>query len=78
MLPPWMWERTALGRGTAVSACNSIPGVANQRLLSRPIDQEMGLERSLDRFPVPIVTSEPDDLRNWAAMLAVAVSLFQC
>ena len=32
MLPEWMWERTALGRGKAIALSNDEPGTANQYL----------------------------------------------
>jgi hypothetical protein len=69
MLPPWMWKRTALGRGTAVAISNDIPGVANHRLRTRV--QERDEPDDVDqRIPVPVVTSEVRDLTRWSLMVS--------
>lgn len=69
VLPPWMWKRTALGRGTAVALKNDVPGVANQQLQVQPqtLDTSEGIKR---RIPVPVVTSEIQDLSRWSLMVA--------
>ncbi|MBD2067759.1 hypothetical protein H6F93_09490, partial [Leptolyngbya sp. FACHB-671] len=69
MLPAWMWKRTALGRGTAVAISNDIPGVANQRLKIR-VQERDEPEDARQRIPVPVVTSEVQDLARWSLMLA--------
>ncbi len=69
MLPPWMWKRTALGRGTAVALSNDIPGVANQRLKTQ-IQERNEPKNAEQRISVPVVTSEVRDLARWSLMLA--------
>lgn len=84
MLPEWMWARTALGQGQLVALRNGEPGVANQRLQQSFVGREgrrarrearrqkAGHEsatRKVKQLPVPVVTGEPRDLRNWSAML---------
>jgi len=69
MLPPWMWKRTALGRGTAVAISNDIPGVANQRLKTQVQDRDEP-EDANQRLPLPVVTSEVRDLARWSLMVA--------
>jgi formylglycine-generating enzyme required for sulfatase activity len=69
MLPEWMWERTALGQGTAVALSNDIPGAANQQLKSRVLERDVPVDAD-QRLPVPVVTSEVRDLTNWSLMLA--------
>jgi len=69
MLPAWMWQRTALGRGTAVAISNDIPGVANQRLKTR-VQARRAPEDANQRLPVPVVTSEVRDLARWSLMVA--------
>jgi formylglycine-generating enzyme required for sulfatase activity len=69
MLPEWMWERTALGRGAAVALSNDRPGAANQRLTVRLLEQDEP-EETAQRLSVPVVTSEVRDLTNWSLMLA--------
>ncbi len=69
MLPAWMWQRTALGRGTRVAISNDLPGGANQRLKIQV--QERDEPEDIDqRIPVPVVTSEVQDLAGWSLMLA--------
>jgi formylglycine-generating enzyme required for sulfatase activity len=69
MLPAWMWQRTALGRGTAVAMSNDIPGVENQRLKMR-IQARTVPEDADQRIVVPVVTSEVLDLARWSLMVA--------
>lgn len=69
MLPEWMWQRTALGRGNPVALSNDRPGAANQQLITRVLSREEP-EDIARRVSVPIVTSEVRDLRNWSLMLA--------
>ena len=70
MLPQWMWARTALGRGKAVSLSNGIPGVANRRLMPYALGREMLSFEDRKLSPIPVVTSEPRDLNNWGLMLS--------
>jgi formylglycine-generating enzyme required for sulfatase activity len=69
MLPEWMWERTALGRGNPVALRNCIPGVSNQRLMMRLIEREVPNDAQ-QRVSIPVVTSEVRSLSNWSLMLA--------
>ena len=69
MLPPWMWKRTALGRGTAVAIANDIPGAANQQLKPRIQERDEPTDAG-QRIAVPVVTSEVRDLARWSLMVA--------
>ncbi|MFZ9740088.1 MAG: SAV_2336 N-terminal domain-related protein, partial [Prochlorotrichaceae cyanobacterium] len=71
VLPEWMWERTALGQGTAVSLRNDRPGVANTSLAVSTLDSDdqEELNTQKHRVPVPVVTSAVSTLANWSAML---------
>ncbi|MDA0267407.1 MAG: SAV_2336 N-terminal domain-related protein, partial [Cyanobacteria bacterium] len=69
MLPPWMWKRTALGRGTAVAIRNDSPGVANQRLKLQ-VQERDEPEDALQRVAMPVVTSDVQDLTRWSLMVA--------
>ncbi len=69
MLPEWMWERTALGRGRAVAISNDRPGAVNQRLNVRLLDRSI-TEQSDQSLSVPVMTGEDRDLANWSYMLA--------
>ncbi|MGJ3252713.1 MAG: SAV_2336 N-terminal domain-related protein [Elainellaceae cyanobacterium] len=69
MLPEWMWERTALGRGTTIALRNDIPGAANQQLKTRVLKRKPP-ENVDQRVSMPVVTSEVRDLSNWSRMLA--------
>ena len=68
MLPPATWERTALGEGVAVAISNDIPGGANQQLKTR-IQGWDEPEDAEQRLPVPVITSEVDDLQRWSWMV---------
>ena len=69
MLPEWMWERTALGRGQMVSLSNGKPGAANQRLQPLPVGMET-IDEADGRSAVPVITSATADLKNWGLMLS--------
>jgi formylglycine-generating enzyme required for sulfatase activity len=69
MLPPWMWKRTALGRGTAVAIANDLPGAANQRLKTQ-IQERDEPEDAKRRLAMPVVTSEVRDLARWSLMVS--------
>lgn len=68
MLPPWLWQRTALGRGTPVSIRNAQPGVANQRWLTRASPQASPVYRQ-GQVAMPVVTSEAYDLTRWSQLV---------
>ncbi len=69
VLPPWMWKRTALGRGKAVALKNDVPGVANQQLQVQfhTLDISDDVKR---RMPVPVITSDIQELSRWSLMVA--------
>lgn len=69
MLPEWMWERTALGRGEALAISNDLRGACNQQLKPRILERQTE-DVSTHRIPMPVVTSELRDLANWSLMLA--------
>jgi EAL domain-containing protein (putative c-di-GMP-specific phosphodiesterase class I) len=69
MLPPWMWKRTALGRGTAVAISNDMPGVENQRLKVQ-VQERRAPGDAHQRVAMPVVTSDLKDLARWSLMLA--------
>ncbi|MFK8184521.1 MAG: SAV_2336 N-terminal domain-related protein [Phormidesmis sp.] len=69
LLPEWMWERTALGRGKSVTLSNGEPGAASQRLQPLPMGLDELSDAERKRSPIPVVTSEPDTLHNWSLML---------
>jgi formylglycine-generating enzyme required for sulfatase activity len=73
MLPEWMWERTALGRGSAVALSNDRPGAANGRLIVQKLERGDGSKTpatTAHQLAMPVVTSEIRDLANWSLMLA--------
>ena len=70
MLPEWMWERTALGRGTAVALSNGTPGATNQQLLRQVMGRRDEPDDAQQRVSVPIITTEVRSLTNWSLMLA--------
>jgi formylglycine-generating enzyme required for sulfatase activity len=68
MLPAWMWQRTALGRGTAVAISNDLPGTANQRLQVQTPSRELTAPTS-QRLALPVVSVETNDLARWSRMV---------
>ncbi|EKU96985.1 hypothetical protein Lepto7375DRAFT_0917 [Leptolyngbya sp. PCC 7375] len=69
MLPPATWERTALGEGAGIAIRNSVPGGANQQVKIRIQDWDDPDDMAY-RLPVPVITSEVDDLQQWSWMIA--------
>ena len=69
MLPPATWERTALGEGAGIAIRNSVPGGANQQVKIRIQDWDDPDDMDY-RLPVPVITSEVDDLQQWSWMIA--------
>ncbi|WP_346294100.1 formylglycine-generating enzyme family protein [Sphaerothrix gracilis] len=69
MLPPWMWQRTALGRGIPVSLRNDLPGGTNQRLKKRAPAQNTPASLQ-QRIALPVVTGEERDLSRWSQLVA--------
>ena len=71
VLPEWLWERSALGVADSILLRSLAPGVPNQQLIMTALDL---LDESdvVNKLKVPVVTLEPESLRNWAWMVAGA------
>ena len=71
VLPEWLWERSALGVTDSILLRSLAPGVPNQQLIMTALDL---LDESdvVKKLKVPVVTLEPESLRNWAWMVAGA------
>jgi formylglycine-generating enzyme required for sulfatase activity len=68
MLPEWMWQRTALGRGTYVAVRNSIPGAINSQLKAEVLGLDEPEDRE-NRLVVPVIVSEKENLKRWSRVL---------
>ncbi|MDZ8236677.1 MAG: SAV_2336 N-terminal domain-related protein [Nostoc sp. ChiQUE01a] len=71
VLPEWLWERSALGVAESILLRGLAPGVPNQQLIMTALDL---LDESdvCNRLKIPVVTLEPESLKNWARMVAGA------
>jgi formylglycine-generating enzyme required for sulfatase activity len=69
MLPPWMWRRTAMGRGLAIALRNDRPGAANQQLAVQR-QERRELDNHHPQISIPVITSEVIDLERWSLMVA--------
>jgi len=71
VLPEWLWERSALGVADSILLRSLAPGVPNQQLIMTALDL---LDESdvVNKLKVPVVTLEPESLKNWAWMVAGA------
>jgi hypothetical protein len=71
VLPEWLWERSALGVAESILLKGLAPGVPNQKLIMTALDL---LDESdvVNKLKVPVVTLEPESLKNWARMVAGA------
>jgi hypothetical protein len=71
VLPEWLWERSALGVAESILLRSLAPGVPNQQLIMTALDL---LDESdvCNRLKIPVVTLEPESLKNWARMVAGA------
>lgn len=71
VLPEWLWERSALGVAESILLRSFAPGVPNQQLIMTALDL---LDESdvCNRLKIPVVTLEPESLKNWARMVAGA------
>jgi hypothetical protein len=69
VLPEWLWERSALGVAESILLRSLAPGVPNQQLIMTALDL---LDESdvCNRLKIPVVTLEPESLKNWARMVA--------
>jgi hypothetical protein len=69
VLPEWLWERSALGVAESILLRSLAPGVPNQQLIMTALDL---LDESdvCNRLKIPVVTLEPESLKNWAWMVA--------
>ncbi|MBD2616327.1 AAA-like domain-containing protein [Nostoc punctiforme FACHB-252] len=69
VLPEWLWERSALGIAEPILLHSLAPGVPNQQLIMTALDlldeSDVG-----NKLKVPVVTLEPESLKNWAQMVA--------
>ncbi|MGF1477962.1 MAG: SAV_2336 N-terminal domain-related protein [Cyanophyceae cyanobacterium] len=71
VLPEWMWERTALGRGTYVALRNSLSGAVNSQLEAEAIGLDLFVEEEEVRgIPVPVFTSATEDVAAWSKVLS--------
>ncbi|MEO0933618.1 MAG: SAV_2336 N-terminal domain-related protein, partial [Cyanobacteria bacterium J06641_2] len=71
VLPECLWERSALGIADSILLRSLAPGVPNQQLIMTALDL---LDESdvVNKLKVPVVTLEPESLKNWAWMVAGA------
>jgi hypothetical protein len=71
VLPEWLWERSALGVAESILLRSLAPGVPNQQLIMTALDllDEFDV---CNRLKIPVVTLEPESLKNWARMVAGA------
>ncbi|KST64955.1 SAV_2336 N-terminal domain-related protein [Mastigocoleus testarum] len=69
MLPDWLWLKTALGLGAAVSLGSLTAGVANKHLLIKQLLlwKDINLDTGIK---IPVLTLEPDPALAWSQMLA--------
>ncbi len=68
MLPDWLWLKTGLGLGAAVSLGSFTPGVANKHLLVKK--QLLWKDINLDTgIKVPVFTLEPHTALPWSQMV---------
>lgn len=69
VLPEWLWERSVLGVADSILLRSLAPVVPNQQLIMTASDL---LDESdvVNKLKVPVVTLEPESLRNWAWMVA--------
>ncbi|MEJ6485300.1 SAV_2336 N-terminal domain-related protein [Nostoc punctiforme UO1] len=68
VLPEWLWERSTLGIAESIVLRSLAPGVPNQQLIMTVLDL---LDESdvANRLKIPVVTLEPESLKNWARMV---------
>lgn len=71
VLPEWLWERSALGVAESILLRSLVPGVANQQLIMTALDLFDEID-VCNRLKIPVVTLEPESLKNWARMVAGA------
>jgi hypothetical protein len=68
VLPEWLWERSTLGIAESILLRSLAPGVPNQQLIMTALDL---LDESdvANKLKIPVVTLEPESLKNWARMV---------
>ena len=71
VLPEWLWERSALGVAESILLRSLAPGVPNQQLIMTALDL-FDESDVVNKLKVPVVTLEPESLKNWAWMVAGA------
>ncbi len=69
MLPDWLWLKTGLGLGAAVSLGSLTPGIANKDLLIKKqlLWKEINLYTDIK---IPVLTLQPDSTLAWSQMVA--------
>lgn len=68
LMPPQLWDRTALGRTTMVRLSARAAGTANTRLIAVPAD-DWDEELPTNSVQTPVVTLSPETLAAWARMV---------
>lgn len=68
VLPEWLWERSTLSIAESILLHSLAPGVPNQQLIMTALDL---LDESdvANKLKIPVVTLEPESLKNWARMV---------
>jgi hypothetical protein len=69
VLPEWLWERSALGIGESILLRSLAPGVPNQQLIMTALDL-LDDNNVSNGIKSPVLTLEPESLKNWARMVA--------
>ncbi|MBO3460241.1 AAA-like domain-containing protein [Aetokthonos hydrillicola Thurmond2011] len=69
VLPEWLWERSALGIAESILLRRLAPGVSNQHLIITALDLLDECDVT-NKLKIPVVTLEPESLKNWARMVA--------
>ncbi|MDV3348738.1 formylglycine-generating enzyme family protein [Leptothoe sp. LEGE 181152] len=69
LLPETFWERTVLSAGLPVQLSALMPGMTNPKLRVQEVPLWEEIPRG-DGLKLPIITLEPNSLKQWAKMLA--------
>jgi HEAT repeats len=71
VLPEWLGSRSALGAAESILLRSLAPGVPNHQLIMTALDlfDEWDV---CNKLKIPVVTLEPESLKNWARMVAGA------
>ncbi|ACC85234.1 SAV_2336 N-terminal domain-related protein [Nostoc punctiforme] len=71
VLPEWLWERSTLGLAESILLRSLAPGVPNQQLIMTALDL-LNESDVVNKLKIPVVTLEPESLKNWTRMVAGA------